>query len=538
MRFPRRAIYALLLAFIPLNLIVRYPQTPHGIGVDAFSFSVLSNQILQQGWAAWIVHPLSAFGLYPLSYPSGSFFLTAAFAALSGMPVEPSTLLLSLFVGAFGVLAAFLMAREFWKNDLFVMLVALLFPLMPKFVTNTLWEVPTRGLFMALTALFIWALLRAVKLPRSKNVLIAAVVFLLLALFHRLTVLMLVVLLAFIVMLIFVVATRILRQQFPDQLMSPGFVRRSRTVGLWLYAGLLAILLFASGVLDHYQSGVIFNFAGAGGSLANLAISLTRSVGILSPLAIAGIGAIVFARNKSAPEFLFLSAPFAIIPTLFLRSYTGFYVVAFFALFIGVGSTFAILRGSGKFRAFGILALIVVAGVGASAAISMELPRQSFMTQAEYSTGLYARYQVSGTIASNDGLLGSRVASISGAPYLPVGGATTPAYPPEAMAFGFVGSFQVVGVSIWDATIDSDSLYLPVGVTVLADWSVMMGKPLGSQTARLATRYNVTTILEDSSEIGVYHTGWGKTYGSGLLQGLYDFRYKTYESNSVRIWQL
>ena len=56
------------------------------------------------------------------------------------------------------------------------------------------------------------------------------------------------------------------------------------------------------------------------------------------------------------------------------------------------------------------------------------------MTGSEYTTGLYARYQVSGTIASNDGLLAVRIASVTGGPCLPVGGATTPAYSPPPPA--------------------------------------------------------------------------------------------------------
>ncbi len=210
MNLPHKTVYALLVSFGCINLIVRYPTTPHGVGVDSFSFQVLSNSILVNGYAAWIVHPLSPLGLYPLSYPSGSFFLTAAVAAMGGTTIELTALILSLFVGVFGIFTAFAMGREFFRDDTFALIVALFFSLMPKFVTNTLWEVPARGLLMALTPFFIWAILRLVKAPNLKHAVVATLVFLLMSLFHRLAVLMLVVFLAFLVTMIFAVASRTL----------------------------------------------------------------------------------------------------------------------------------------------------------------------------------------------------------------------------------------------------------------------------------------------------------------------------------------
>ena len=186
MRLPRRTVWAIIVALACVDLILRYPQTPHGVGVDSFSFLTLTHAVVSQGRLAWIVHPLSPFGLYPLSYPSGSFALTAAFSDTSGAALEPATLVLSLATGVFGIFSAFTMAREFWRNDIFAINVTIVFSLMPKFLTNTLWEVPTRGLFMALTPLFLWAILRAVKVATLKTLGFAGLMFLLLGLFHRL----------------------------------------------------------------------------------------------------------------------------------------------------------------------------------------------------------------------------------------------------------------------------------------------------------------------------------------------------------------
>lgn len=534
----RRTLYATMLAYVLLSLGVRYPTTPHGVGVDSFLFDVLSGSILNQGHAAWIINPLSLFGVYPLSYPSGSFFLTASVVSTSGIHTELATLLASLIVGVLGIFTAFVMAREFWKNDLFAMSVALVFSLMPRFVTNTLWEVPTRGFLMALIPLFIWALLRSIRYPTMKNVALATCVFLLMSLFHRLAILMAVVLVALVLTLLFATVMKILSLHYPKAFMSPSFRARSRHLGLALYGTTLVASLLGSGVLGVYAEGAYFSGDNPAGTLGNLVVSLSRSVGILIPIAVIGVPVVLFKRNKSTPEYLYLSSPFAILPILFLRSYSGFYVVAFFALFIGMGCAYLSARLRGRVKALAVVALLVVVPVAAGGAIKLELPRISYMPSSDYNVGLYARYAVQGTIASNDGLLAVRVVAISGGACLPIGGATTATYGPDAMAFGFVHSFPVEPVPLWDLTTDSDSIFAPIGVTVGADWSVMMSHPIDPRSLQIAGQYHVTTILENSRQPAVYYTGWGVVYESPLLAGAYQERYKIYESDGVRLWAL
>ena len=534
----KKSTYAALLGIICLGIIIRYPRVPHGVGVDAYLFSVLASSIVDQGYVAWIVHPLSPFGLYPLSYPSASFVLVADLSMTASAPMELTTLVASQVIAVSGILFAVLMARGFSKSNTFALSVALLFAMMPKFVTNTIWEVPTRGLFMAVTPLFIWAVIRTIKSRRLIDMSMVFVFSLLMLLSHRLAILVFVVFFAFVIALIFVVSGQVIRRQFPEKFLSPSFRRASRNLALPFYAGILLITLFGSGVLDSYREGAVFSSDNPMSSFGNLAVSVSRSVGFLSPLAFLGVAVATRARNKSPAEYLMLSAPAALVPTLFLRDYTGYYLVTFFALFIGMGVAFLMVRTPGRLRPAVATALLVVVIASAAFAVDLELPRQSHMTEAQYSTGLYIRYQVPGTVASNDGLLAVRVATVSCGPVLPIGGATTATYGPDALAFGFVRGFAVVPVSVWDLTVDSDSIYLPIEVTVGADWSVMLSLPMDARSFRIASRYNVTAVLEDTGRPAVYYTGWGVVYESPFLMDAYRYRYKTYDAGGVRIWAL
>jgi hypothetical protein len=443
---------------------------------------------------------------------------------------------MSQFVGAFGVISAFAMAREISKNPKFPLCVALLFALMPKFVTNTLWEVPARGVLMSVTPVFIWAVVRSIRSRSLIDVSLIAVSATIMLLSHRLALLVFIVLLAFVVSLIFVVSLKIVRLRFPAIFLSLSFRRITRVMVLPVYGVLLVISLFGSGVLEAYRQGAIFSSRNAFGEVGNLVVSISRSVGLLSPIAFLGIAVAARKRNKSDADYLFLAAPIALIPTLFLRDYTGYYLVTFFALFIGMGVTALLVRVRGSLQHVVSVAFCALVVLSAVSAINTELPRQSFMTNSEYSVGLYARYQVFGTIASNDGLLGVRIASVTGRPLLPVGGATTAAWGPDALAFGFVKDFRVVPVSFWQLTPDSDSMFVPLDVTAGADWSTMMSSHLGAQSSTFAERYNVGSVLENSDQQGVYYTGWGVVYDSPLLRDVYNARYLTFEGDGVRIW--
>ena len=103
MILPKKVVYCLLLVLAGGNILFRYPlDVGHELGADTTFVHTLTTGLVQDGHAAWILHPLSYFGLYALSYPSAMPFKRRCFfsAGLSRWWVGSArTLLLGVFGG-------------------------------------------------------------------------------------------------------------------------------------------------------------------------------------------------------------------------------------------------------------------------------------------------------------------------------------------------------------------------------------------------------------------------------------------------------
>src|SRR3989442_82452 len=187
----QRLILTVLVAMTFGSLAMRYP-TGHEVGVDSFAIHTMAESIVVAGDAAWILSPLSYFGLYPVSYASAGPFLLASLSLLTGIEIEGSILVSSLLLGVAGILTSYMMAREFRRTGSFALIVAFVYGFAPRFLASNLWQASTRNLFMALLPLFVWALLRFQRQRSPKNLVVGIVIVAVLAASHHLVILALV----------------------------------------------------------------------------------------------------------------------------------------------------------------------------------------------------------------------------------------------------------------------------------------------------------------------------------------------------------
>jgi hypothetical protein len=155
----RKYAYCLLFVMILANIAIRYP-TDHAVpyGSDTFSLLGLSRQLAEDGSAGWTLTPMSYFGLYPLSYPSGVPFSVAEFQVMSDAEWNTVPLIFSLAFAILFVLGGFILFRQFRLGDVLSAFLAGLMALSPVFVYFTFQEITGRGFVLPILLLSLYVI--------------------------------------------------------------------------------------------------------------------------------------------------------------------------------------------------------------------------------------------------------------------------------------------------------------------------------------------------------------------------------------------
>ena len=138
--FSRRTAYAAFLLLMLLSIAYRYPLVDHERNQsDSYFIHSLASDILADGAASWTFHPLSYFGLYPLSYPSGIPFLCSELSCITGLSIEGSFLLMGIVFGIVFCAAAFCLIRHFVSQMNYALLGTFLCVCGSRAIDSTYW---------------------------------------------------------------------------------------------------------------------------------------------------------------------------------------------------------------------------------------------------------------------------------------------------------------------------------------------------------------------------------------------------------------
>ncbi len=547
MKLGKGTVQCLLLGLVCLNLLVRFPRTSHETGVDSFFVHSLATAISETGSMPWVLNPLGYFGWYPMSYPTAGPLIISGVAQTSGLTAEGAILLLSLLYSVLGPLVAFAMARAFRKDDMFALIVALIFSLAPRFMAFTLWSASTRNLFMLLTPVFLWMFVRAHKKPSAPNMILLLAVLMLMLATHRLTILMAVVVLAFIMAFALILMHRVVRLRFPKVLLSRAF---RRTMPWLVLVGIIAIAAFmilGTSVRDEYSAGEICSGPGLEDQLCNLSVSITRSVGLALPFAVVGVFELVRRHNKGFLDAFLVLSLLSLLPTLFLRTYTGFYILPFLAI-LAAGGVIGLARwfSMNRLRAKAVLAASVLAITGFSLyVLEVEVDRATYMTDATYTTSLYVHGLPQGGFVTNDGLLGVRVSSIAARWGLPVGGAGTTSQSPEILIMGLYNASEITDKerrkSLTELTIEDDSPFFLIDIDARGDWTDDVFKKHVAQVSLNQTirPYGLQYFIENDGLRDAY-TAYGSVWRfpehTVFPRSVHATRYKIFDGSTEDIY--
>ena len=373
MKFSKRSDYLPIGLLVIFNIVFRYPTVPHPQLPDTYCIMTLANSISSAGYMEWFVHPLSAFGLYPLSYPAAGPLVLSIVSQTLGISMEQSVLLMSTFYGVFGCLAIYILAKAITKNDFISFITALLFSTSPLFLGFTIFKGSSRGFFIALLPLFVWVLLRwNVDRPRLKFTVLGIFFFVLLGLIHRMVIFVTILLFAYIITIMWIK----FRKRIENGQNIPAITSSYKKTGIYLS---IFCVLFLTGVvgmspyspsLGDFKSGYFFQ-----GLLAipvNIGIEYAMGIGVIIFLAPIGLISLLQERKKDFSQIYLLVIMLCFAPFLVDQDYMRQVIGPFIFLLVGYGvlKLFTVL----KFRLKNIAGPLVVSIV----IVSILLP--SFVT--------------------------------------------------------------------------------------------------------------------------------------------------------------
>jgi len=528
MRLPRKVNYCILMALVLITIVFRFPiGVDHEMGSDTTFVHTMANSITQDGYAKWILHPSSYFGLYALSYPSAAPFVLSSAFLVSGVSIEGIVFAFGQILAVIGVLSAFVMAKLIRDDDIFAHSVALLFTLAPFYVKDTTWVASSRGFVVALLPFFLLLLIKHMKTKDIRYLILSLAVFLILGSMHRM---------GFLVILIFIAYILALPLHLVTQRLRFSLVKFEKPLRFALV--ILAMVAFLSifylqfqfpgisgaSVVEQYETGVLLSGSDFVSLLINMSVSFVGRVGFLLFLAPIGLIVYIWKRPKESVDKFLLLVVFIFLPMLSLRDYIIEFTIPIFTLLVVVGalSMTMLLRKRRQLSSVFLAGLLIASGVFAWE--TKDRWRDYYITDkpipdAVYDAALYLEERGWGTVATNAGLTGGRLAAISGLPNLPMGGASTHFLSPQQLMWDFVdgSSLEVRLVNLTSISFNTDEIYVPVHVpNAELHWELIFGYRNPTESRSLLSYYRVHIVASDNL-VFPYYTSYGFYRVSCLL---------------------
>jgi hypothetical protein len=192
---------------------------------------------------------------------------------------------------------------------------------------------------------------------------------------------------------------------------------------------------------------------------------------------------------------------------------------------------------------------VVVASVVAISGFSIgileiEVDRTTSVSSGTYSTALYLASLPGGNFVANEGLMGVRVAAISGRSVLPVGGAGTTSQSPELLVMGLYEPSEIFAredrIPLGELTIEDDSPFRVEGIDSLLDWQVRILFLRADQVANRTIEEHALVYYVELEDFRGAYSAFGNTYRgdpfSNFSLSCQATRYKIYDGSSEDIF--
>ena len=407
-----RIQFVLLTLLVIINLIFRYPFTPHEIGWDTFVMHSLSNSITEFGYAKWWINYLSIYGFYPGSYASSVPFIISGISQIAELVTESSIWLFNTLLGIIGIFAAYIMAGQLDKNKFFKFFVAFLYSLSPGFLFLSTWQLSPRGLFIALLPLFIFLILKMYS-AKNKVVLIKYVL-----------------LMGF--MCILFVATHHIFYFLATILLSYAFVlifyKMKKFIPLYLHKSSL-LILFCTPVILFFLPFFTRLFIETGSRydwISTIFLVYFRNAGIPLLFFIIGLVYLLTKKYKTIQESFLITNVYCLIPLVYVKLYSVWFDIIYICIFAGMCMS-NILKSNLKYASLIVVVFLLLSvsfggfyqywNTGVESGISI-IDRH--ISDGTYGAALWMKHYVSNDniIVVNNPAISRRIIAISEIPTL------------------------------------------------------------------------------------------------------------------------
>lgn len=525
MKLSKRVNVMLWILILLINLILRYPATPHEIGGDSLDIHVFANSISTFGQAKWWANPLSIIGKYPLSYASLVPFMLSGMSQTLNMDMEQVIWLFSVIIGIFGALAIYLLAGELWNNDVLRFLAVFLYSTSQGVLALTTWTATTRGFFIMLTPLFIYSLLRSSSY-KTRFSLVTLIFFTVLLSTHSMIYFILPVIISYFI-IIFILKLK-------DKIIF-DFSNIYMTIFLFLISVFMILYPFLFS-RDLWLNDPEITRAGIGSRydvIFSLIKTNIRYIGILFFFIFCGFLFFLFKKNKTYNEWFFLMAIISLLPFLYVQTYMKWFFlpIAFLLICIALKNVIEIKRKYNIkymyiFSSILLLTHILFTGYFQFTHYSEDVWYR-YIDDSSYDGGLWIKKYISSdkNIFSTYELIGLRMLSISQVPTLSGG--------PTGLIYGFYKGIQDINItrnSPSTIAFYKSGPYVKAPLTYSIESDIYY-KSLISITHPYAIsfieRFNLSYVIESKY-----------IPENEFIRSIHQLRNNIYNNGNIRIWTL
>lgn len=360
--FSRRTVLLLLGVIVLASLAVRYPLVEHERHqTDSYFVHSLAEAVASEGYASWAFHPLSYFGYYPFSYPSGVPFLLAEMSSTTGLSIELCILLMNMAFAVMFCLAVFGLSRQFVMKDEYALLATFFTVMASRFVDTTYWVASARGPLVVMTVLIVFVSFRSSEFRRNGYWLMALLFIFASLVIHHMAVLLALLGLGFVFAVI------------EAQYLIPRIQFRKRTAALAINLLILMMIsVVAFGYLSYFRNPVS-SFVGSNlietdwpalTLLINVAASYSNQVGLILAFAVLGAPVVLWKHRIDTKTLFMVTLLILFVPMVNSSIYVSMVIAPFVAM-LGTRWISQLLRS----RRRALVSIVLVALMASSAVL-------------------------------------------------------------------------------------------------------------------------------------------------------------------------